>query len=123
VPLALIIVGIPALALAAAVWNWPRIRRWFWPDADVESIHLAPRQRELLALIGRGLMDKEIAYEMGLTLPTVKQCVERLRKRLGMANCHRVDLARYCWNQPSRGPYKAQMELPDEHRKAREKNA
>ena len=38
---ALICIGLPALALAALVANWPRLCRWFWrreKDTDLSAM-------------------------------------------------------------------------------------
>ncbi len=50
------------------------------PDA------LSPRQREILALLQAGKVNKEIARELGISLGTVKQHVVAIFKRLNVKN-------------------------------------
>jgi DNA-binding NarL/FixJ family response regulator len=44
---------------------------------------LSPRQHEIALLIGRGLKNKEIAHELGLTEGTVKQHNHSIFMKLG----------------------------------------
>lgn len=39
---------------------------------------LSPRERQIAALMGQGLMNKEIAFELGLTEGTIKAYASRL---------------------------------------------
>ena len=43
-----------------------------------QSTHFTPRQVEIVALIGMGLSDKEIARHLGLSRRTVRTHLERL---------------------------------------------
>lgn len=45
---------------------------------------LTRREREIVALVGRGLCDKEIARELSIELRTVKNHVHNLLKKLGV---------------------------------------
>lgn len=67
---------------AIAIRNPPRVL----PFAT-----LSPRERRVAALVAAGHRDKEIAYILGLTLPTIVTTVARARKKLGVTT--RTDLA------------------------------
>ena len=57
---------------------------------------LAPRLRQIAALAARGLLDKEIAYELGLAPGTVKVCLHFVYERLNIKTGNqRVKLAIY----------------------------
>jgi NarL family two-component system response regulator LiaR len=56
-------------------------RQGLEPGAD-----LTPRERELLALMARGLNNQEIAAELGISLPTVKFHVTNVLAKLGVDN-------------------------------------
>ena len=47
--------------------------------------HLTLREREIVALVGRGLSNKEIARELCIELPTVKNHVHRILDKLGVS--------------------------------------
>ena len=53
-------------------------------------VHLTPRQREVLALLEKGLTNAEIATALKIAAPTVKTMLERLYRRAGVSN--RVEL-------------------------------
>lgn len=44
---------------------------------------LSPRQAEIVELIAAGLLDKQIARELGITRRTVKQHMTDIRERVG----------------------------------------
>jgi DNA-binding NarL/FixJ family response regulator len=50
------------------------------------AAHLTPRQREVLALVGRGLTNREIAGVLGLSEGTVKNHVAAILERLEISN-------------------------------------
>jgi DNA-binding NarL/FixJ family response regulator len=59
------------------------------PKPDVPSVHrdlgtLTPREREVLALLGRGLSNAELAGELTLSEATVKTHVARIFSKLGL---------------------------------------
>ena len=47
---------------------------------------LAPREQKVLELLAEGLASKEVAYELGLTLETVRSYTKRVYKVLGAHN-------------------------------------
>ena len=53
-------------------------------------VRISPRQRELLALLDKGLTNAEIATALSIAAPTVKTMLERLYRRAGVSN--RVEL-------------------------------
>ena len=52
-----------------------------------EVARLTPRQSDVLALVARGLSNKEIARDLELAEGTVKLHVTALLKALGVNNC------------------------------------
>jgi PAS domain S-box-containing protein len=46
---------------------------------------LSPRQREILSLVARGLLNKQIAYQLGISEKTVKMHRALMLERLGVA--------------------------------------
>ncbi len=54
--------------------------------AEVADDPLTPREREVLALIGRGMANKAIARELGLAEKTVKAHVSSILGKLGVAD-------------------------------------
>jgi len=55
-------------------------------SATVSPDELSPRQRQILALVQAGKVNKEIARELGISLGTVKQHVVAIFKRLNVKN-------------------------------------
>jgi DNA-binding NarL/FixJ family response regulator len=51
---------------------------------------LTPRQREVLALVGEGFTNREIAEVLGISWRTVKRLVEQILDRLGVASRSRA---------------------------------
>ena len=58
---------------------------------------ISSRETLMLLAVARGLGDKEIAYEFGLTPGTFKIYLSRLKSKLGMTGKNRVELALYVW--------------------------
>jgi len=62
--------------------------------ADVESVQLTGREREVLELLAQGLQLEEIAERLGIGLETVRTQVRKATERLGAANrTHAVAIA------------------------------
>jgi two-component system, NarL family, response regulator LiaR len=55
-------------------------------DQDTRYGELTPREREVLALIGRGFSNKRIALELGAAEKTVKNHVSHVLAKLGVAD-------------------------------------
>ena len=55
-------------------------------EAPEEPAELTPREREVLALIGRGYANKRIALELGIAEKTVKTHVGHVLAKLGVAD-------------------------------------
>jgi DNA-binding NarL/FixJ family response regulator len=47
---------------------------------------LTPREREVALLVARGLSNKQVARELGLSTGTVKQHLHRIFQKLGARN-------------------------------------
>lgn len=74
--------------------------RWIDPDLEQRAAELgkrgpaaalSPRDRKLVALVARGLRNREIAAELGITEGTVKVYLHAIFDKLGVAN--RTELA------------------------------
>lgn len=69
----------PPLPLPAEAW------------ADIARVlELAPQQTRIVELILRGKRDKQIATELGLSVPTVRTYLKRVFERVGVQD--RVEL-------------------------------
>jgi NarL family two-component system response regulator LiaR len=53
---------------------------------DARAEQLTPREREVLALIGRGFANKRIALELGIAVKTVKTLVGNVVSKLGVSD-------------------------------------
>jgi DNA-binding NarL/FixJ family response regulator len=63
------------------------------PAASVRPDQLSRRERQILDAIARGLTNKEIAHDLGISVFTVKNHVHKLLDKLGVG--HRRAAARY----------------------------
>jgi DNA-binding NarL/FixJ family response regulator len=70
------------LALVNAAMRTPSLPS---RDADIARL-LTPREREVVALVARGLTNKGIARELAISPATVKAHVERVIGKLGVAD-------------------------------------
>lgn len=62
-------------------------------DAMQQTHNLTPRERQIAAAIARGLPNREIARELGVSEQTVKNQLSILYEKLGVRG--RVQLAMY----------------------------
>jgi len=60
---------------------------------SVAAAALAPRERQVLALLAQGLLNKEIADKLSLSVRTVETYRERLMRKLAIHNV--AELTRY----------------------------
>lgn len=57
----------------------------------IERNELTEKQRELIKLVGKGLMDKQIAHELDISFSAVRQRLARVQSKTGVQN--RAELA------------------------------
>jgi DNA-binding NarL/FixJ family response regulator len=60
------------------------------PGADQELDQLTPREREVLRLIARGYMYKEIALQLGISAKTVEAHVSAVLRKLQLSSRHEL---------------------------------
>jgi DNA-binding NarL/FixJ family response regulator len=79
--------GVRAAARGEAPLD-PRVARALLPDADPGSsrARLSPREREVLALVGRGMANKQIARALGIAERTVKVHLTSVFRSLGVSD-------------------------------------
>jgi DNA-binding NarL/FixJ family response regulator len=53
-------------------------------EAATRTAKLTPREAEVLALVGKGMHDKEMAEELGISHQTVRTYVKDVRQKLGV---------------------------------------
>jgi RNA polymerase sigma factor (sigma-70 family) len=63
---------------------------------------LTPREQEVLDLIGRGLTDRQIATNLGLSYETARTYVKTVRRKLGSKN--RLTAAAWSWGRQPAPP-------------------
>ena len=52
-----------------------------WPEL-VENIHLTPREKEMVTLLGKGLSRADICQLLGITRHALRERIYRLNKKL-----------------------------------------
>lgn len=57
-----------------------------------EDVGLSPREREVLALVARGLPNKRIAYELSISEKTVKAHLTNVFERIGVSDRYQAAL-------------------------------
>ena len=60
---------------------------------------LTDREREVLALMGRGLGTREIAQQLSLSMKTIETYQARIKEKLGLTNRHELMRAAVSWAQ------------------------
>jgi DNA-binding NarL/FixJ family response regulator len=65
------------------------------PDADLD--HLTDRERDVLRLIARGYLYKEVAHRLGISAKTVEAHVSSVLRKLQLSNRH--ELSRWALEQ------------------------
>lgn len=65
----------------------------FWPQASGASSVLTPRELQVAELVAEGLGDKQIAHELGISIPTLRTHLRHAFEKTGAVN--RVALARH----------------------------
>src|SRR5690606_5745579 len=71
-------------------------------QADADGQDLTPREREVLGLIARGLSNKQIAAQLCIEVPTVKNHVHRILEKLAVRR--RSDAAAWLRRRHAVGP-------------------
>ena len=61
---------------------------------------LTDREREVFALIGRGLATRDIARQLDLSTKTIETYQSRIKEKLGLANAHELMRAAVSWTEP-----------------------
>ncbi len=61
---------------------------------------LTDREREVFALIGRGLGTRDIGRQLGLSVKTVETHQARIKEKLGLTSGHELTRAAVSWTQP-----------------------
>lgn len=79
-----VLAGEPAFA-RQIIGAWLRRQRTYF-DARRGVAALTERQRQVVALIGQGLADKEIGERLGITTATAQKHVTNILDRLGVTN-------------------------------------
>jgi len=79
--------GVRAAARGEAPLD-PRVARALLPGGEPEQrgVRLSPREREVLALVGKGMANKQIARALGITERTVKVHLTSVFRHLGVGD-------------------------------------
>ena len=78
--------------LAGVVSDWKAMRLGLTP-AQLPLHNLTPRELRVFLLVGRGLLNKEIAHELGLSIQTVETYRKSLSNKLGISGAELVRAA------------------------------
>ena len=78
--------------LARVVSGWKTMRLGLTP-ARLPLHDLTPRELRVFLLVGRGLLNKEIAHELGLSIQTVETYRKALSHKLGISGAELVRAA------------------------------
>jgi DNA-binding NarL/FixJ family response regulator len=69
------------------------------PDEPAPFERLTDREREVFALIGRGLATRDIARQLDLSVKTIETYQARIKEKLGLTNGHELTRAAVSWTQ------------------------
>lgn len=69
------------------------------PDQRAPLERLTDREREVFALIGRGLATRDIARQLHLSMKTIETYQARIKEKLGLTNSRELILAAVSWTQ------------------------
>jgi DNA-binding NarL/FixJ family response regulator len=73
--------------LCLALFRYVASRRTALPNFEVkDQFGLTRREQQFLALVSRGLTNKEIALELGLAEQTVKNHIHRMLRKMGVSD-------------------------------------
>jgi DNA-binding CsgD family transcriptional regulator len=81
------------------------------PPDESAALGLTDREREMVALIARGLANKEIAAELGIAAATVRTHIYNLFQKAGARS--RIELLRMLGSGPAPGPKPARTKVVD----------
>lgn len=78
-----------ASVMAGNVWTPPNLDLGVESDSDVADLiarlsSLTPQQARVLTMLGEGLLNKQIAYELGVSEATIKAHVSAVLQKLGV---------------------------------------
>jgi len=68
-------------------------------DEPAPFDRLTDREREVLALMGRGLGTREVAQQLGLSMKTIETYQARIKEKLGLSNGHELMRVAVSWTQ------------------------
>ena len=75
-------------------------RRGITQDEPAPFERLTDREREVFALIGRGLRTRDIAQQLGLSMKTIETYQARIKEKLGLSSGHELVRAAVSWTEP-----------------------
>jgi DNA-binding NarL/FixJ family response regulator len=65
-----------------------------------EKVQLTPRERQVLGGVARGLTNRQIAQELGISAATVKDHLSSVLGKLGVANRTQAAIAAHRLDEP-----------------------
>lgn len=68
-------------------------------EAPAPFERLTDREREVFVLIGRGLMTRDIARQLELSVKTIETYQTRIKEKLGLATGHELIRAAVSWTE------------------------
>jgi DNA-binding NarL/FixJ family response regulator len=67
----------------------PEIRGWLLVSPSGKPASLSPRERQILDLLATGRSQKEVAFDLGVSDPTVRVLYSRAMRKLGRRRSRR----------------------------------